>query len=119
METVLKNHRTLITLLGLWATPFFIGHFKSIDKRRVVTSKKSTIFFAKGKKKEREKAFTPRKNKNDSTLEIKTVSTLNTYLAITPLLLGEPPKPLRKKPFSNEGPSKKESGLSPPKMVVL
>ena len=119
METVLKNHRTLITLLGLWATPFFLGHFKSIDKRRVVASKKSSVFFTKGKKKE--KAFKPRKNHNESIFEIKTVSpcSLNTCLAMTPLLLEGSPRHLRKKPFSSEGPSKKESGLSPPRMVAL
>ena len=121
METVLKNHRTLITLLGLWATPFFLSHFKNIDKRRVVASKKSSVFFTKVKKKEKEKAFKPRQNHNESIFEIKTVSPciLNTCLAMAPLVREGSPRRLRKKPFSNEGPSKKESGVSPPLVAVL
>ena len=117
METVLKNHRTIITLLGLWATPFFISHFKNVDKRRVVKPKKSTVFFTKGKKKkEKEKAFTPRSVKNDSIVDKEPVPThpLETRLGEAVLVLEQTPRQIRKKPLFNEGPSKKESGLSPP-----
>ena len=118
METVLKNHRTLITLLGLWATPFFISHFKNVDKRRVVKPKKNTVFFTKGKKKkkEKEKTFTPRSAKSDSTLTKGPVSThaLKVRLEEPILVLEKGPRQIRKNSLLNEGPSKKESGLSPP-----
>ncbi len=116
METVLKNHKTLITLLGLWATPFFINHFKNVDKRRTIASKKISIFFTKGKKKEKEKAFKPCKGPNESTFEEKPLCTnsLNHYQVMVPLFLEGPQSYIRRKAFINEGPSKKESGLSPP-----
>jgi len=121
METVLKNHRTLITLLGLWATPFFIGQFKNIDKRRAVKPKKSTVFFSKGKKKDKERAFNPRSTVNDSTFDKEPASTtpLKDRLTAVSLILEENPEQLRIKPFVNEGPSKKESGLSPPLLVII
>ena len=117
METVLKNHRTLITLLGLWATPFFIGHFKNVDKRRVVKPKKSTVFFAKGKKKkEKEKTFSPRSTKSDLIFDKEPAPTSSprTLLTAVRLILKVSPGQPRRKSFLNEGPSKKESGLSPP-----
>ena len=121
METVLKNHRTLITLLGLWATPFFIGQFKNIDKRRAVKPKKNMVFLTKGKKKEKEKAFTPRNAISDSIFDKEPASKppLKARLTKAPLILEESPRQLRRRPFVNEGPSKKESGLSPPLLVII
>ena len=122
METVLKNHRTIITLLGLWATPFFISHFKNVDKRRIVKPKKNTVFFAKGKKKkEKEKALNPRSTKNDSTFfkEPAPSPPTKNLLTAAPLVLKTRPKEPRRKPLLNEGPSKKESGLSPPLFVFI
>merc|ERR1711907_834264 len=97
-------------------TPFFIGHFKNVDKRGVVKPKKNTVFFAKGKKKkEKEKTFSPRSTKSDLIFDKEPAPkpSPRTLLTAVPLILKVSPGQPRRKPFLNEGPSKRKAVFLP------
>jgi hypothetical protein len=113
MKKLLKNHGTLFTLLGLWATPFFVTNINGLDKKRPCCSQ----FFLKILSKTKQKVKGLASFKSEEHLNIKEIK-------------NRPPEASKRfkrlklkkhnsfftvfETFFSEGFSKKQSGLSPP-----
>jgi hypothetical protein len=113
MKKLLKNHRTLFTLLGLWATPFFVTNINGLDKKGPCCSQ----FFLKILSKTKKKVKSLASFKSEEHLSVKNIK-------------NRPPEAIKRlkrlklkkynsfftvfKTFYSEGFSKKQSGLSPP-----
>ena len=99
MEMILKNHRALITLLGLWASPWFIASAHGLQK-------KHSKSFIKALKKTTDYSLEEKElDLNQPSIEISLIK--GTYLFKTIFIPSIDFFPVEKY-------SKKQTGLSPP-----
>ena len=99
MEMILKNHRALITLLGLWTSPWFLASAHGLQK-------KHSKSFIKALKKTKECSLEEKElGLSQPSMEISLIE--GTYLVKTIFIPSVDFFPVEKY-------SKKQTGLSPP-----